>query len=261
MKFTPAKFPRGKQLTPVSPMRNAGFTLLEVLVATSITVLIGVGAVQLLSSIGNAGRASEQSADELAGLQRFNQIISRDLEQIIGREIRDEFGDPQPSLVVGGDYIVEFTRSGWRNSPVAENLRSTLQRVAYQVEPLDSEECEAARFNLEQQGVDLETIETDCLVRYYWQVLDRAPDSERQYQVIMDQIDDINIEVLFRNPALDENALGALERSEDWPLAIGADEAMLNAIRLQITTPQLGEITRLLRVASGEAVVRSDDEI
>ena len=113
-----------------------GFTLLEVLLAVAITALIGVGAAQLLNSIINAKQGVDIRSEKLASLQRFNMAVSRDIEQIINRPIRDIYGDEQPAIRINdGDYPVEFTRAGWRNSPVTDDPRSELQRVAYRLEP------------------------------------------------------------------------------------------------------------------------------
>merc|ERR1712000_263532 len=106
---------------------QAGFTLLEVLLAVAITAMIGVGSAQLLNSIINAKQGVDIRSEKLASLQRFNMAVSRDIEQIINRPIRDIYGDEQAALRINdGDYPLEFTRAGWRNSPVAEDPRSEL---------------------------------------------------------------------------------------------------------------------------------------
>ena len=90
-------------------MRSQGFTLLEVLVAVGITAMIGVGATQLLANIIDSRRITDIRAEQLASLQRFNMVVSRDIEQIINRGIRDQYGDPQPALLLNnGDYPLEF---------------------------------------------------------------------------------------------------------------------------------------------------------
>lgn len=232
-----------------------GFTLLEVMLATAITVLIGVAAVQLLSSIGNASQASEENAAALAELQRFNQILSRDIEQYIHREIRDEFGDIQPSLVTTADFSIEFTRAGWRNSPITEDPRSTLQRVAYQLEPYDSDICTNSRSQVDEFRLDEGDEERQCLVRYYWQVIDRAPDSEAKAQVILQNIEEMTFEILY-NKQVDADSesevIAAIEVSEDWPITFSQDTLIAKGVRLRLTSTDVGEITRLWRISSGD---------
>jgi len=142
-----------------------GFTLLEVLIAVSITAMIGVASTQLLSNVIDSKQASEVRSEQLVSLQRFNMVVSRDIEQLINRSIRDEYGDKQASLLLdSGDFPIEFTRAGWRNSPVSRDPRAELQRVAYRLEPIDSDVCEPALQRLQSWGVT--EPQYDCLVRY-----------------------------------------------------------------------------------------------
>lgn len=229
-------------------MRMRGFTLLEVLIAVSITAMIGVGATQLLSNVIESRQTIDIRADQLASLQRFNMVVSRDIEQIINRPIRDEYGEEQPALMLEtGQYLLEFTRAGWRNSPLAQEPRSELQRVAYRLESIHSDECEVARIKLENRGADIE--KSQCLVRYFWPVLDRANNSEPIAQMVLEQVDELEIEVMVKS----EQAEGAQTeiRPADWftvwpALNMGA-EASQNpqAIRWRLHHPQLGEIQRV----------------
>lgn len=245
-----------RQRLKITLPTQGGFTLLEVLIATAITVLIGVSAVQLLSSIANASQASEETAAELAELQRFNQILSRDIEQYIQRDIRDEFGDVQPSLSTTGEFPIEFTRAGWRNSPIAEDARSTLQRVAYQLEDFDSDVCSGSRAGLDKSLIDQDPAlpingEQKCLVRYYWQIIDRAPDSEAKAQVILQNVEEMVFEILYRKQAdadADISVKNPLEVSEDWPVIFGQDNLVSEGIRLRLVHSDIGEITRLWRI-------------
>ncbi len=234
-------------------MKQQGFTLLEVLVAVSISALIGVSAVQLLSSVGDTSRATQARAAEIAALQRFNQVVSRDISQFISRPIRDEYGDQQAALLLdSGDYPLEFTRAGWRNSPVSEDPRSTLQRVAFRAEELDSDVCEPALNRLaEAAGVAPEEYEGegDCLVRYYWNVLDRSSDSEAAAQVVVDRISDLTFELLTQT--YDENgAVSSQNVITAWPPVDAASEnGRPVAIKWRFVLPDLGEIERLWLIA------------
>ena len=121
---------------------------------------------------------TEVAADRLAELQKLYLIMQRDIEQVVLRPIRDEYGDQQPPLV-GGETL-QLTRAGWRN-PVGRQ-RSSLQRVAYAYE--------------EQQ-----------LVRYTWSVLDRAQDSEPLVESLTDAIEALQIRYLGADN----------EWKEQWP--------------------------------------------
>lgn len=231
-----------------------GFTLLEVLIAVSITAMIGVGATQLLSNVIDSRRATDIRADQLASLQRFNMVVSRDIEQIINRTIRDEYGEVQPALMLeSGQYLLEFTRAGWRNSPLAEEARSELQRVAYRLESIHSDACESARIKLENWGVVDE--KGQCLVRYFWPVLDRANDSEPIAQMVLEQIDELEIEIMARSRATGEvennttnnRQVNPADWFTVWPATnMGAEQSQQpQAIRWRAYVPRLGEIKRL----------------
>ena len=237
-------------------MRARGFTLLEVLVAVAITAMIGVGATQLLANIIDSRRITDIRAEQLASLQRFNMVVSRDIEQIINRGIRDQYGDPQPALLLNnGDYPLEFTRTGWRNSPVAQDPRSELQRIAYRTEDIDSDECESARVRLQSWGVT--EPEGECLVRYYWPMLDQAPDAEPYTQVVLELVDQLEIELLVEEQAASSGE-SSQAQSRDWyaawPALNVSEAATLTpvAMRWRIRMAEIGEIERLWLLPWGE---------
>ncbi|ASP39809.1 type II secretion system protein GspJ [Bacterioplanes sanyensis] len=231
--------------------RTRAFTLLEVLLAIAFTASIGVGAHQLLSGTMLAKEVSDRKADQLKSLQRLNQVLSRDIRQYIDRPVRDVFGDEQPALLLeSSEYPLEFTRSGWRNSPVTEDPRSQLQRVAYRLENIDSDVCESARERLLQWGIT--DPDGDCLVRYYWHVLDRANDSEPSHQVVYELVEQLEMEVLIRQG--DANA-GSPSQDwySSWPALTGADTSTtLMALRWRIEVPPFGEIERSWLLARGD---------
>ena len=229
--------------------RPDGFTLLEVLVAVAITAMLGVGASQLLRSVIDTKEATDITSEQLISLQRFNQVVSRDMEQFINRSVRDQYGDSQASLILdNGEYPIEFTRAGWRNSPVASNPRSTLQRVAYRLEALDSDACKPARERLLRWGVA--EPEGDCLVRYFWRVLDRTSDSEPAAQVVLEQITLLEMELLAEKQSATPQASGSTPAERDWfsswPALQGGngENDVPVAIRWRFELPRIGELER-----------------
>lgn len=234
------------------PVRaTSGFTLLEVLIAVAISATIAISSIQLLSNVSNTARSSSYKADELAGLQRFNQIVSRDMEQFINRPIRNEYGDALEALLLdSGDYPLELTHAGWRNSPVSTDPRAELQRVAYRPEPLEDEICEPALKRLARAAeIDPEDYDTGnlyCLVRYYWTVLDRTTDSEPTAQILLDQILDVGFLLITSTPSGVEGVPQVLNQQDIWPPVspLGQGER-LAAIRWRIELPVEGEVTRL----------------
>jgi general secretion pathway protein J len=151
-----------------SAMSNSkGFTLLELLVALAIFALLAAMSYGGLQAVLNQQWHTEQAADRLAELQKIYLLMQRDIEQVVPRPVRDEFGDAQQPLV--GDDSLRLTRGGWRNP--AGRPRSTLQRVGYAYE--------------EQQ-----------LVRYVWSVLDRAQDSEPLKQPLIEDVERMQLRYL-----------------------------------------------------------------
>jgi general secretion pathway protein J len=139
-------------------IRQQGFTLLELLVSLSIFALIGAMAYGGLTQVLKQQQATEVQSQQLADLQKSYRIMQRDLEQLINRGIRNEYGDSIDALVGGSGYDgVEFSRAGHANP--AGFLRSDLQRIAY-------------------------VPDQDTLIRRTWRVLDRAQDSLPDEEVL-----------------------------------------------------------------------------
>lgn len=167
-----------------------GFTLLEMLIALSIFGLLAVMSYGGLSSVLEQQFRTEIEADRLAELQKTYLVMQRDIEQVVARPVRDEFGQQQPALA--GGQTLQLTHGGWSN-PLGRP-RSTLQRVMYSWEDRQ-------------------------LQRYVWQVLDRAQDSQPLGQVLLENIEHMQVRYL----------LAGDDWKEQWPLAtqnLDADAAL-----------------------------------
>jgi general secretion pathway protein J len=177
--------------------RGRGFTLLELLVALAIFSVIAVMAYGGLSTVLGQSSLTEERAVRLGKLQKTYLIMQRDLEQVVPRSIRDEFGDRIGPLT--GTPSFQFTRGGWRNP--LEHPRSTLQRVGYLLE--DGE-----------------------LTRYAWPVLDRAQDSKPVEQLLAKDITDLQVRYLDEKNRWQEQwpeerlGVSAEEPPEELPKAV-----------------------------------------
>ena len=150
--------------------RQQGFTLLELLVSLAIFALIGAMAYGGLQQVLEQRQATEAQSQQLADLQKSYRIMQRDLEQVINRGIRNQFGDPIDALVGGSGYDgIEFSRAGHANP--AGFLRSDLQRVAY-------------------------VPDQDTLLRRTWRVLDRAQDTLPDEEVLVEGLQQFTIRFL-----------------------------------------------------------------
>ena len=204
--------------------RSRGFTLLEILIALAIFALLAVMAYSGLNSVLRTREITEARADALNALVMANRMLARDLEQLVARPIRDEYGDVQPPLLGGSTIgrMIELTRGGWRNP--AGQLRSTLQRVAYR-------------------------LDEDSLIREYWATLDRAQDSEPLEQNLLDGVQSVS----FR--FLDD----AQKWHTEWPplgvtQAAGAGEANLPlATEVTLDIEAWGEIRWLFRMPANQS--------
>jgi len=108
-----------------------GFTLLEVLVAITITAVIGIGVWQVLNGVILSRDRVDELAEKFDGLQRAMLLLERDITQIVNRPARDIYGDFKPALTSReDDFALMVTRQGWRN-PLGIR-RSSLQRVGWE---------------------------------------------------------------------------------------------------------------------------------
>ena len=203
--------------SPGQPKQAAqqGFTLLEILVALTVFAIIGVMSAQLLSQTVRSNESLTDRGQRLTDIHRAMHAIQRDIMQLTPRPVRDEFSGPgdQPlrALMIGTDGALEFSRDGWRN-PLGLP-RSEVQRVAYRWED-------------------------DKLIRGYWLVLDRAPDSEPIQQVVLEGVQQIEF---F---ALDINA----NEYSFWPVIGSSEELAGIVMRLEIAP--FGVIERVWEVPS-----------
>ena len=199
------------------PAVSDGFTLLELLVALAIFGLLAAMSYGGLHAVLEQQSHTEQAAERLGALQKLYLIMQRDIEQVVARTVRDEFGDVQPPLV-GGDAL-QFTRGGWRNP--AGRQRSTLQRVGY-------------------------AYDDEQLLRYTWSVLDRAQDSEALQQPLIEDVERMQLRYLDRND----------DWQEQWPAADAGSESdpedllqmLPKAIEVTIEHKTFGELVWLFQL-------------
>jgi general secretion pathway protein J len=122
-------------MKPATPSQ-AGFTLVELLVALAIFALISVAGVTLLRSGSDTQLAVKDRLEALSRSNRLANAIEADLAQAISRPVRDQAGRPVPAFIQSEaampSALFGFVRSGWSNFDEAP--RPGLQRVAYVLE-------------------------------------------------------------------------------------------------------------------------------
>lgn len=113
---------------------DAGFTLVEMLVALLIFSLISVGTMGSLQGAIKAKEATQRAAERHETLSLMRATLRADFSQIIIRQNRDAFGGRETSVFRGGfEQLLGFTRLG-RVNPGGAFVRSDIQRVEYVVE-------------------------------------------------------------------------------------------------------------------------------
>lgn len=115
------------------PASEAGFTLVELMVALAIFALISVAGVTLLRSGSDTQIVVKNRLEDMARTNRLSNALESDLAQAVARPVRDSGGQPVPAFIQSDTNVsgtlFGFVRAGWSNFD--ESPRAGLQRVAY----------------------------------------------------------------------------------------------------------------------------------
>ena len=196
--------------------RNAGFTLIEILVAVAILGVMAAMVFGGMNAVMTQREVALGSLERLSGIQRTVTALTDDFAQLTPRPVRGALGrTSDPPLIGDGrdENVVRLTRSGWRNP--GRLPRSQLQRVAYR-------------------------LEDEVLYRDYTWVLDPVLGDEPVRQEMLDGVEELSIEYLDQGdewqtqwPPLQSQAPGA-----EWP----------RAVRVTLSLVDLGQLERLVEV-------------
>jgi len=200
-------------------MMRRGFTLIEVLVSMAIFAVISVMAYGGLMVVLEQREYADAQASQWREVQLAMQLITRDLQQLQPRPVRDEIGDRHEGALVarpGSLYALELTRGGWTN-PAAQP-RATLQRVAYR-------------------------IDNGELQRIYWPVLDRTLTTEAVVTTLIENVDAFELRLL--------DAQGGWHTQWPPPGVSGAAAltTLPRAVEVAVESPRFGRIWRLLEAS------------
>lgn len=198
-------------------IRQAGFTLLEVLVAMAIFAIVAYMAYGGFAAVLKQHEIVEAASGRLRAVQFAVRQMAGDFAQLQPRPVREELGEGwRGALIAGGRDLqaAELTRGGWPN-PLGRS-RPTLQRVAYRVE----------------DGV---------LIRSYWPVLDRLLEEPPVETELLEGV----TELRFR--FLDTDG----EWLDQWPAPDGVQDPRLipRAVEISVELEDWGEIFRIVEVA------------
>jgi general secretion pathway protein J len=201
---------------------NAGFTLIEILVAMAIFTIIGLASTGVLNSVINSDQLSSERFEKLEELQRAMLTLERDILQMVPRKVRIN-SVPVSAVISGGEDVFDsdadglgFVRAGWHN-PQMLLPRSTLQAVGYRIQ--------------EQQ-----------LQRLYGNYVDNVIGYEPKVKILLSDIEDFRVSFLTKYEQLEEPG--------EWQETYSSD-ALPIAISITIVSKTFGEIRREFMLANG----------
>ncbi len=149
-------------------IKSEGFSLLEMLVAISIFSVISLSVFLTMDQYFSTTEILSQREEQFATMNRFFQMIERDVQYAVNRKVRNPYGESQATIVVGpvdDNELLSFTSSFPDYSH--EGL-SRLVRVSWSFHDGD-------------------------IVRSYWQVLDQAQDTEPIRHKILTGVKDVQL--------------------------------------------------------------------
>ena len=157
--------------------KQRGFTLLELMVAISITAVIGLISATILSSMIDNNSQVQTQQKALAQLERTLQILRDDLEQMVMRPViktiyNDEnfVPDVDQSQLHSDGVSIEFSR--YSRYPGAGEIQRRLSRVRYQ-------------------------LDGDQLVRESIAVANPASNQDWQRLVLLQKVEQLRLEFLY----------------------------------------------------------------
>lgn len=193
---------------------QSGFTVIELLVAMSISAIIAVLAYQSIAQVTQVTTRMDAKTADFAALQRAVWWMEQDFSQLTPRTVQDELGTNLPAYLVQPGRL-EMTRIALYPSPYGI---SGLVRVGYQVEDKH-------------------------LYRLVWPVLDRAPNTEPQKIDILSGVTQFEIRQL--------NA--AKTWQNNWPEEGQSALELPGLVEIRFNYEGFGEVRRLILGVDGIA--------
>lgn len=224
-----------------APGFSGGFTLVEVLVAMSVSAIVAVLAYQSLAAASDAAERSQKVAAQLDSIDRVWQFIERDLRQALPRPKRVGSGSEQsvdyPSFSGEGadaetqyaaqGFVLRFRRGGWLNP--LEQMRSHLQGVGYRL--LDGN-----------------------LYRFHWPIRNSSELEEdlilaieEHQQPLLEGVEAVGLR--FLPPSA--KTLADDSWKQGWPPGERDADSLPMALEMTLTVKGFGESTRLFNIAAG----------
>ena len=207
--------------------RQAGFTLLELMVALFIAALMfAMGYAAINQGLTSHDSLKEQQA-HLLQLQTTVRLLEQDFVQAAPRPVRQPVGDePAQSAMVGGtpgtQPVVALTRAGWSNP--AGLQRPGLQRVAY-------------------------FLENNTLRREYWDVLDPTLASVTAKRDLLERVKSFTIRYLDQQRQWQDQWPPLTNTVQSGPTMEMSLRQRPLAVEITLDTEDWGKIVRVIEIA------------
>lgn len=203
---------------------NGGFTLLEVMVAMALLALLGLAAALTLNSGLRSQQVVGESIESLQRLQLTQQLLRRDLEQLVVRQGRNERGDARTQVLVApadGDpqgVLLDFYKAG-RRILSRSSPGSSLERVRYR-------------------------LRDGRLIRESSPLIDTPLGTQWHSATLLEAVADVDLRFFYNHTWIDQ-----------WPPVRGvagqASPAMLpQALELTIETDRYGAVAQIVLLPS-----------
>lgn len=207
-------------------LNSAGFTLIEVMLAMTITAFVTLLAYNGLSASMNLAESHERLSRQMADIQLPLTVIERDIRHAVARPIIDEFGEEVAAMSGGAfeDYPLKLTRRGWDNPRGLP--RGGLQRVRYELE--DEE-----------------------LWRESWSVLDRVNEEAGHRRImLLKGVKEISLQFLNRESAsAGQNPLGG-----EWQDSWEDKQKLPVAVEISLDLEGFGEVKRIFGIPGANMI-------
>lgn len=188
--------------------KNAGFTLLEILIALFIFTILSLILAGALHNIIDISAGTARNAERLRQTQIAMLMLSRDIEQAVNRPVLDTTGKEEAAFV-GTPTSIVLTRTGFAN-PTGLALQSALQRTGYYWD-------------------------NASLWRNTWTVLDRAGTSEAHARRLLDDVNALRFQYLDKDGHF----------HHQWPVEGQTKEPLPRAVRVNLTIKHWGKLSQL----------------
>ncbi len=200
-------------------IRQQGFTLLEILVATVILAIMGLMAYRSVSETQVAVASAEGHMGRLRKVQRSVHVLVNDFRTLAPRPVRESIGDGYRAALLrdpNAIYLVEMSHAGWPNG--AGTPRGTVQRVTYR-------------------------LEEGKLIREHWNVTDPTLATAPVKRELLDQVERVDIRYMNRSR----------QWVAQWPeFGNTTDQGFRSrplAVEITIVLADFGELRRLVEVS------------